>query len=81
MKNGIHPELQLALVRCSSCGSSFVTHSTAGDLTVERCSECHPAYTGKEAPVSSGSRIERFERRFARGARAPAPAGDGRGTS
>ena len=66
MKNGIHPELQLALMTCAACGTSFVTHSTAGDLTVERCSECHPAYTGRAAKVTGGSRVERFERRFAR---------------
>jgi large subunit ribosomal protein L31 len=69
VKNGIHPELRLAAITCAACGTSFVTHSTAGDLTVERCSECHPAYTGREAVVSSGSRIERFERRFARAGR------------
>jgi large subunit ribosomal protein L31 len=35
-------------------------------LTVEVCSNCHPAYTGVERPVAQGSRIERFERRRAR---------------
>jgi len=30
---------------------------------VDACSNCHPAYTGTERPVASGSRIERFERR------------------
>jgi large subunit ribosomal protein L31 len=72
VKKGIHPELRLAHVACSSCGSSFVTHSAAGDLRVERCSDCHPAYTGNETAVSSGSRIERFERRFARAGRTAA---------
>ena len=35
---------------------------------VETCSHCHPAYTGKAAKVTGGSRIERFERRLARSA-------------
>jgi ribosomal protein L31 len=35
-------------------------------LVVDVCSSCHPAYTGIERAVVSGSRIERFERRRAR---------------
>jgi large subunit ribosomal protein L31 len=59
----IHPELTLATVRCTSCGTTFTTRSTRGELVVDVCSNCHPAYTGRERPVGSGSRIERFERR------------------
>jgi ribosomal protein L31 len=32
-------------------------------MVVDVCSNCHPAYTGRERAVKSGSRIERFERR------------------
>jgi large subunit ribosomal protein L31 len=39
--------------------------STRPELVVDVCSHCHPAYTGAERPVASGSRIERFERRRA----------------
>ncbi|HEY3068889.1 MAG TPA: 50S ribosomal protein L31 [Gaiellaceae bacterium] len=59
----IHPELRLATVRCTTCGTTFTTRSTRGELVVDVCSNCHPAYTGQERPVGSGSRIERFERR------------------
>ena len=59
----IHPELTLATVRCTSCGNTFKTRSTRGELVVDVCSNCHPAYTGNDRPVASGSRIERFERR------------------
>jgi large subunit ribosomal protein L31 len=59
----IHPELMLATVRCTSCGNTFTTRSTWGELVVDVCSNCHPAYTGNDRPVTSGSRIERFERR------------------
>ena len=58
-----HPTLYLVDVRCSSCGTSFSTRSTAHTLSVEVCSNCHPAYTGREQAVASGSRIERFNRR------------------
>ncbi len=64
MKTAIHPTLNLASINCSSCGTSFVTHSSAGDVTVEVCSQCHPAYTGRVVTLSTGSRIERFQRRL-----------------
>jgi large subunit ribosomal protein L31 len=59
MKAGIHPEYDLATVRCS-CGNEVQTRSTKSELHVEICSECHPFYTGKQKLVdteaaSSGS--------------------------
>ena len=66
MKSAIHPETRQASVVCSSCGNAFVTRSVAGDLVVEVCSSCHPAYTGKTRSVTTGSRVERFERRYGR---------------
>ena len=59
----IHPELTLATVRCQSCGATFATRSTRGEIAVDVCSNCHPAYTGLDRPVQSGDRIDRFERR------------------
>jgi large subunit ribosomal protein L31 len=52
-------------VRCSSCGASFSIRSTAEAFSIDVCSNCHPAYTGRERAVASGGRIERFERRRA----------------
>jgi large subunit ribosomal protein L31 len=62
---GTHPELVLAHVRCTTCGNEFTTRSTQTELTLDVCSRCHPAYTGVERAVATGSRIERFERRRA----------------
>ncbi|HSK15238.1 MAG TPA: 50S ribosomal protein L31 [Gaiellaceae bacterium] len=59
----IHPELALATVRCSSCGTAFATRSTRSEIVVDVCSSCHPAYTGRERPLRAGTRIDRFERR------------------
>jgi large subunit ribosomal protein L31 len=70
MKNAIHPELNTTTVTCSTCGATFETRSTRPSIRVEVCSQCHPAYTGKERTVSRGSRIERFERRRDAAARA-----------
>jgi len=60
-----HPELHLIDVRCSSCGTSFTTRSTATKLSLDVCSACHPAYTGREQAAVSGDRIDRFNQRRA----------------
>ena len=65
MKPGIHPEYQIATVRCS-CGNTFQTRSTKSELRVEICSNCHPFYTGKQKLVDTGGRVERFQRRYAK---------------
>jgi large subunit ribosomal protein L31 len=68
MKTDIHPQLATTTVSCSNCGTIFETRSTAASIQVEVCSQCHPAYTGRERAVNRGSRIDRFERRRARAA-------------
>jgi large subunit ribosomal protein L31 len=65
MKLDIHPKYENAQVHCS-CGNTFVTRSTASELHVELCNECHPFYTGKQKLVDTGGRVERFERRYGR---------------
>ena len=65
MKADIHPKYELATVSCS-CGNTFTTRSTKGEMRVELCSECHPFYTGKQKLVDTGGRIDRFERRDGR---------------
>ncbi len=65
MKQGIHPDYQIATVHCS-CGNTFQTRSTTSELRVEICSNCHPFYTGKQKLVDTGGRVERFQRRYAK---------------
>ncbi len=68
MKQEIHPKYQEINVVCA-CGSSFRTGSTmAQDLHVEICSACHPFFTGKQKLVDTAGRVDRFKRRYARGA-------------
>ncbi len=66
MKTEIHPEYVVAQVRCT-CGNEFTTRSTKSDLRVEICSNCHPFYTGRQKLIDTGGRVERFQRRVARG--------------
>ena len=65
MKTDIHPTYEVATVVCS-CGNTFQTRSTVGDLHVEICSNCHPFYTGKQKLVDTGGRVERFNKRYAK---------------
>jgi large subunit ribosomal protein L31 len=57
------PNLHLIDARCSTCGATFSVRSTVETISVDVCSNCHPAYTGRERAVTSGGRIERFNRR------------------
>lgn len=66
MKPETHPEYVLAKVHCA-CGNEFETRSTTPEIRVEICSNCHPFYTGKQKLVDSAGKVERFNRRYARG--------------
>jgi large subunit ribosomal protein L31 len=58
-----HPHTHLVDVACATCGTTFSVRSTADALSVDVCSNCHPAYTGVQRAVATGNRIERFNRR------------------
>ena len=64
MKPDIHPNYKPATVHCA-CGNTFQTRTTAGDIGVEVCSNCHPYYTGKQKLMDTAGRVERFRQRYA----------------
>jgi large subunit ribosomal protein L31 len=66
MKTKIHPNYVQAHVRCM-CGNEFTTRATQEEIHVEVCSNCHPFYTGRQKLVDTGGRVERFQRRVAKG--------------
>jgi large subunit ribosomal protein L31 len=66
MKENLHPSYVQAHVRCT-CGNEFTTRSTRDELHVEVCSNCHPFYTGRQKLMDTGGRVERFQRRVAKG--------------
>jgi large subunit ribosomal protein L31 len=68
MKPGIHPDYVEAQITCT-CGNHIATRSTKPEIHVEICSACHPFYTGKQKLVDTGGRVERFQRRVAKGRR------------
>jgi len=66
MKANIHPEYHHdAHASCASCGTAFDTGSTATQLRVDVCSNCHPFYTGQQRIIDTGGQVERFRRRLA----------------
>ena len=72
MKKEIHPNYTELSVECA-CGNKFKTRSTMGEeLHIEICSECHPFFTGKQKLVDTAGRVDRFNKRYARGAAAEA---------
>jgi large subunit ribosomal protein L31 len=67
VKASIHPEYVEATVTCN-CGEVVQTRSTRPKIHVEVCSKCHPFYTGKQKFVDTAGRVERFQRKYRRGA-------------
>jgi large subunit ribosomal protein L31 len=67
MKKNIHPELHEVVAHCA-CGAQFKTRSTANDLKVTLCSQCHPFFTGAQKFVDTAGRIEKFQKRYEKGA-------------
>jgi large subunit ribosomal protein L31 len=65
MKEGIHPNYQVAQVRCA-CGHTFTTRSTIKEIRLEICANCHPFYTGRQKIMDTAGRMEKFEKRFAK---------------
>ncbi len=76
MKQGIHPDYELATVHCA-CGNTFQTRSTRDDIHLDVCSVCHPYFTGKQRLMDTAGRVERFRRKWSKpdaskGSEAPA---------
>jgi large subunit ribosomal protein L31 len=69
VKPGIHPTYQTVVAQCA-CGNTFETRSTLKSIHVEICAKCHPFFTGKQKLVDTAGRVERFQRRYAKGSTA-----------
>jgi large subunit ribosomal protein L31 len=67
VKKGLHPAYGPARIICV-CGSIIETRSTVKDFHVEICSACHPFFTGKQKLVDTAGRVERFRRKYGKGA-------------
>src|SRR5471030_696833 len=65
MKTGIHPEIFETVVHCNGCNTTFKSHSTVPEISVEICSNCHPFYTGKQKLIDTAGRVDKFKARQA----------------
>ncbi len=63
MKPKIHPKYEEVKVTCA-CGNEFKTRSTAKEIKLDICSECHPFFTGKQKLIDTAGRVERFKRKY-----------------
>ncbi len=63
MKKDIHPKYNKTTITCA-CGNVIETRSTAKELHVEICSNCHPFFTGKQKLVDTAGRVERFKKKY-----------------
>jgi large subunit ribosomal protein L31 len=66
MKTAIHPQVFETAVHCNGCNTSFTSHSTVKEITVEICSNCHPFYTGKQKLIDTAGRVDKFKARQAK---------------
>jgi large subunit ribosomal protein L31 len=66
VKKDIHPKLYKTVITCA-CGATYETLDTREKIRIEICSKCHPFFTGKQKFLDSAGRIEKFERKYAKG--------------
>jgi large subunit ribosomal protein L31 len=63
VKPNIHPEYAEITVHCA-CGNSWTTRSTAKELHLDICSNCHPFFTGRQKLIDTEGRVDRFTKKF-----------------
>ncbi len=64
MKKDIHPAYHKVTVKCVTCGAEFETGSTATEIRVDSCSNCHPFFTGKNRHHSADGRVDKFLKKW-----------------
>lgn len=64
MKKDIHPAYHKVTVKCVTCGAEFETGSTAKEIRVDSCSNCHPFFTGKNRHHSADGRVDKFLKKW-----------------
>ena len=69
MKKDIHPKFNPKTKATCACGAVFEVGSTAPEIHMEICSQCHPFFTGGEKIIDSAGRVERFNKRRAASAK------------
>jgi large subunit ribosomal protein L31 len=71
MKDKIHPKYYDTKATCA-CGAAYDVGSTKENIKLDICSSCHPLFTGKQKLMDAEGRVERFKKKYAKVAAAPA---------
>ena len=64
MKKDIHPKYQKCKVICTTCGAEDETGSTKSEIIVDKCSNSHPFYKGRQRFAAAAGRIEKFNKKY-----------------
>jgi large subunit ribosomal protein L31 len=65
MKTARHPTYRETTIVCA-CGAMYPTRSTVSQPRVAVCAACHPWWTGRQKPVETAGRVEKFRGKYAR---------------
>jgi large subunit ribosomal protein L31 len=65
MKTAMHPTYRETTIVCA-CGAMYPTRSTVSQPRVAVCAACHPWWTGRQKPVETAGRVEKFRGKYAR---------------
>jgi large subunit ribosomal protein L31 len=63
MKTGVHPTYFPKSTISCACGNIIAVGSTAENIQVELCSNCHPFFTGKQKLIDSARRVDKFQKK------------------
>lgn len=63
MKKDIHPTWYPEAKVVCACGNTWTTGSTAEEIRVDVCNQCHPFFTGQQRIVDTAGQVERFTRK------------------
>jgi large subunit ribosomal protein L31 len=63
LKKDIHPAYKMVTVKCA-CGNTFETRSTAKEIHIDICSNCHPFFTGKQKLIDTAGRGEKYMKKY-----------------
>lgn len=64
MNKEIQPKINKVEVKCTTCGTEFVTATVVNEVKIDVCSNCHPFYTGKQTSGSKAGRIDKFNQKL-----------------
>ena len=63
MNKELQPNYGASKITCA-CGNVIETNSTKPEMKVDVCSKCHPFWTGSLKQNTTGSRADKFKKKY-----------------